>query len=452
MTAGALRGVTRNVIALGFVSFFTDISSELLVYLIPLYLANVLAASPEIIGVIEGLVDSASAFLRLASGASSDRLGRRRLLVGVGYGTSVVSKALYLLASSWPIVLVARLGDRVGKGIRTAPRDALIAESTDPAFRGRAFGVQRAMDTAGAVVGVAVAAIVVAVIQGDASRLADDTFRALVVLALVPGVLAVVVIAIGVTDVPPGPRAGGSRASGASGDAVPGESGPSATPGAADGRSPVATTSPAPAAGGPGTGWSARAARYGSTFWVFIGATALFTLGNSSDAFVSLRSQQLGVTVRDLLLMVIAFNLTNTIIAGPAGALSDRVGRRALILTAWILYAASYAGFAIVAVALPVAALWILYGAYYGVIEAAGRALIADLAPPDARGTAYGIYNTVVGLMLLPASVVAGVLWDSAGPASPFWFGAVCAAVAAFLLAAFVRGGHEAGVRRPRPT
>ena len=423
-------------------SFFTDISSELLVYLIPLYLANVLAASPEIIGVIEGVVESASSFLRLLSGALSDRIGRRRLLVGTGYGASVASKALYLLASTWPIVLAARLGDRIGKGIRTAPRDALIADSTDPAFRGRAFGVQRAMDTAGAVVGVALAAVVVAAIQGDATRLGEDTFRALVLLALVPGVLAVVVVAIGVTDV-----------TAASGPAAP----PAAPP--ADSRVPGAfAASPAgddAAVPTTGTrmGWIERAARYGSTFWIFVAATALFTLGNSSDAFVSLRSQQLGVTVRDLLLMVIAFNLTNTMIAGPAGALSDRVGRRALILVAWVLYAVSYAGFAIVDAALPVAALWILYGAYYGVIEAAGRALIADLAPADARGTAYGIYNAVVGLMLLPASVAAGLLWDTAGPASPFWFGAACAAVAALLLAVFVRpAGGRVPVRLPGPT
>ncbi len=208
---GLTRGISRNVVALGLVSLLTDVSSEMLVYLIPLFLANVLAASPSIIGLIEGIAESVASLLRLVSGAISDWIGRRKLLVGIGYGSSVAGKALLLVATSWPMVLLARLGDRIGKGIRTSPRDALITDSTPADSRGRAFGFHRAMDTTGAVIGVAAAAIVVAAVQGDASKLSEGTFHDLVLLALVPGVLAVVTIVIGVHDVRIGSRAAEGR-------------------------------------------------------------------------------------------------------------------------------------------------------------------------------------------------------------------------------------------------
>jgi MFS family permease len=404
---GLTRGITRNVVALGVVSLLTDISSEMLVYLIPLFLANVLLASPSIIGVIEGIAESAAALLRLVSGVVSDRIRRRRLLVGIGYGGSVISKALFLVATSWPIVLVARLGDRIGKGIRTAPRDALIADSTPAEARGVAFGLHRAMDTAGAVVGVAVAALVVGSSQGGALTLGAETFRLLVLVALVPGVLAVVAIVVGVRDVPREQDASRRDA------------------GAAAALSPVSA--------------AATWRRFPIAFWLFVVASGLFALGNSSDAFLSLRSQQLGVDVRDLLLMIVGFNLANTVVSWPVGAFSDRVSRRALVALAWTIYAVAYAGFALAASAASVGLLWILYGTYYGVNEAVGRALVADLAPSDLRATGYGIVNAVVGLVVLPASIVAGLLWDRIVPSAPFLFGAACAAVAVTVLIVGVR-------------
>jgi MFS family permease len=414
---GLTRGITRNVVALGIVSLLTDVSSEMLVYLIPLFLANVLLASPSIIGVIEGIAESAAALLKLVSGVISDRLHRRRLLVGIGYGSSVASKALFLAAGSWPIVLVARLGDRVGKGIRTSPRDALIADSTPPEARGVAFGFHRALDTAGAVVGVTVAALVVASSQGSAVVLGADTFRLLVLVALVPGVLAVVAIVVGVHDVP-------RRVE----DRVRSDAGPSRL------SSPVRV---------PG-----RWRLFPISFWVFVVASGLFALGNSSDAFLSLRSQQLGVDVRDLLVMIVAFNIANALVSWPVGALSDRVGRRALVATAWTIYAVAYAGFALAGSAGWVAPLWILYGTYYGVNEAVGRALVADLAPTDLRATGYGIVNAVVGLLVLPASIVAGLLWDRIAPDAPFWFGAGCAAAALVLLVVAVRPARHLQAQR----
>jgi MFS family permease len=408
------RGITRNVVALGIVSLLTDISSEMLVYLIPLFLANVLLASPSIIGVIEGTAESAAALLKLASGVLSDRIRRRRVLVGIGYGSSVVSKALYLAATAWPIVLVARLGDRIGKGIRTSPRDALIADSTPPEARGVAFGLHRALDTAGAVLGVAVALLVVAASQGSAMDLGADTFRLLVLVALVPGVLAVVAIVVGVRDVPVGDSAGREPSAGT------------------DDRAPTLK---------PPSRWR----RFPAAFWLFVVASGLFALGNSSDAFLSLRSQQLGVDVRDLLVAIIGFNLANAVVSWPVGALSDRVSRRALVAVAWTIYAVAYAGFALAGSAASVGLLWVLYGTYYGVNEAVGRALVADLAPTDLRATGYGVVNAVVGLLVLPASIVAGLLWDRVAPGAPFWFGAACAVAALGLLVVGVRPGRRAG-------
>ena len=416
------RGITRNVVALGFVSLFTDVSSEMLVYLIPLYLANVLLAPAAVIGLIEGVAESTASVLKLVSGALSDRLSRRRLLVGIGYGTSVVAKALYLFATIWPVVLLGRVGDRIGKGIRTSPRDALIADSTAPENRGVAYGLHRAMDTTGAFAGVLVAAAVIWATEGAATKLTSDAFRILVLLALVPGVLAIATILVGVRDVKRPPVA-----------AAPAPASPAAAahagtaPGSSLRRRIV----------GDKTQWRS----FPRTFWLFMLANALFTLGNSSDAFLALRSQNLGLTLLALLLTIVAFNATNAVVAWPAGALSDRIGRRGLIAGAWAIYAACYAGFAIATSAIWVVPLWIAYGTYYALSEGVGKAMVADLAPTELRATAFGIFNATQGLMILPASVIAGLLWSLIAPPAPFWFGSACAAAAVVLLMTTVRPG-----------
>jgi MFS family permease len=412
------RGVTRNVVALGLVSLFTDISSEMLVYVIPLFLANVLLAPAAVIGLIEGVAESSASILKLISGALSDRLGRRKLLVGIGYGTSVAAKALYFVATIWPVVLIGRVGDRLGKGIRTSPRDALIADSTAPENRGVAYGFHRAMDTTGAFGGVLIAALVIWLIEGDATRLTADAFRVLVLLALVPGLLAVATIAIGVRDVRKAPAP------------MP----PSADAGALTGPVGLARRT---------VGGTSDWRRFPAPFWLFMLANALFTLGNSSDAFLALRSQNLGLTLLALLLTIVAFNATNAVVAWPAGALSDRIGRRGLIAGAWLIYSACYAGFAIATQAIWVVPLWVAYGTYYALSEGVGKALVADLAPTDLRATAFGILNAVQGMMILPASVIAGILWSAIAPPAPFWFGAACSAAAVVLLLATVRPGAQ---------
>jgi MFS family permease len=402
--SGLGKGITRNVAALAVVSLLTDVSSEMLVYVVPLFLANVLAASPSIIGLIEGVAESTAGLLKLVSGSISDRIRRRKLLVGVGYSASVAGKALYLFATSWPIVLLARLGDRFGKGVRTSPRDALITDSTDAQYRGRAFGFHRAMDTTGAFIGVLVAVLVVGASQASATLLDAQTFNTLVVLALIPGLFAVAVIAIGVRDIKP----------------------------------PADEEQAAPGLGPPPSRlrrMRAEAAELPRSFWVFVAANLVFALGNSSDAFLALRTQDLGVAVRDLLLMILAFNAANALISFPAGALSDRFGRKAPIAFAWVIYGVAYIGFAVATSAGLAAALWILYGAYYGINDAVGKAFVADVAPGHLRGTSFGVLNFAVALAVLPASVVAGLLWDGIGPSAPFVFGGACALVAVVVLA-----------------
>ena len=385
--------------ALALVSLLTDVSTEMLVYLVPLYLANVLLASPAIIGLIEGVDESTAAGLKLISGWLSDRLGRRRFLVGIGYGGSTLAKVLYLLATSWPIVLLARVGDRFGKGIRTAPRDALIADSTDDRYRGRAFGFHRAMDSLGAFLGVIAALLVVMAVDGQANRLDAKAFNLVALLALIPAVLAIGVVFVGVHDIKKRPE---------------------------------------PEVTGNVTGRWARirseAARLPRPFWMFIVANTLFALGNSSDAFLALRTQQLGAVLTDLLLMIIAMNLVDTLVSFPAGALSDRFGRRMPLAIAWLIYAVAYAGFALASSSIAAAALWVFYGAYYGINEAVGRAFIADVTPADLRATGYGILNAAIAVAVLPASFVAGLLWDAYGPPVPFWFGATFALAAVVVL------------------
>ena len=407
--------------ALGFVSLFTDISSEMLVYLIPLFLANVVFAPAAVIGLIEGVAESTASILKLISGALSDRMRRRRLLVGIGYGTSVAAKLLYLVATVWPIVLLGRVGDRLGKGIRTSPRDALIADSTMPENRGVAYGFHRAMDTTGAFAGVLVAAVVIWLMEGDATRLTGDAFRVLVLLALVPGLLAVATIVVGVKDVRRAPAAPSAAA----------------PPAAAAASAVTVPRSLFRKIVGSTDEWR----RFPAPFWLFILANALFTLGNSSDAFLALRSQNLGLTLLALLLTIVAFNATNAVVAWPAGALSDRIGRRGLIAFAWLVYAVCYAGFAIATQAVWVVPLWIAYGTYYALSEGVGKALVADLAPTELRATAFGILNAVQGAMILPASVIAGILWSAIAPPAPFWFGAACSAAAVVLLMTTVRPG-----------
>jgi MFS family permease len=385
------RRLPRNVWVLTTTSFLTDISSEMIFNLIPLFLANVLKTGTAVIGLIDGLAETTASLMKIYSGALSDRIGARKWLTVTGYALSTISKPFLYIANIWVTVLAVRVCDRLGKGIRTAPRDALMADSVDEGQRGLAFGIHRAGDTAGAFIGVMIAAIIVWLTERGAADLTHRTFRIAVLVSIFPALLGVLVLALG------GKEAGARTRS----------------------KAPILSF----------RGMTRR-------FKFFIFVLTLFTLGNSSDAFIILLGQHRGLSVLQILFMLMSFNLLYSVMAGPLGALSDRVGRRRLIIGGWTAYGLVYIGFALSRTGWQVWALFCVYGLYYAAAEGSAKALIADLVTPDQRGKAYGIYNAAIGLTAFPASLIAGLLWQGFfgwsgfGPSAPFYFGASMALLA----------------------
>jgi len=372
-----------NIIILGLTSLLTDISTEMVYPLLPTFLTQTLGASPAILGLIEGIAESVASLLRVFSGYISDRLGRRKPLAIAGYAASTLGKVFLVVAQAWPTVLAGRFVDRFGKGVRTAPRDALIADSADPARRGRAYGLHRAMDSLGATLGV-IAAIVL--LRSGAANV-----RAIFLWSLIPAALGVVVLFF-----------------------------------ARDVRSHRVGTQV------PVLRWSLLPAKLRAYLLVVF----LFTLGNSSNQFLLLRAQNLGVATAAVLVLYLVFNVTYAAVAYPAGRLSDWMGRRRLLVAGYALYGLVYLAFGL---ASSPGSLWVLfpvYGLYMGVSDGVEKALVADLAPTPIRATAIGLHATLVGIGLLPASLLAGWMWTSFGPAMPFYFGGVLGCAAA--LAVFV--------------
>ena len=391
-----LKDLPRNVWAVSFTSFFMDVSSDMVINLIPLFLANVLGVQTSIIGLIEGVAEATASILKLFSGWLSDRLGGRKWLAVAGYGISALSKPFFYIAASWGLIAGVRWADRIGKGIRTAPRDALVADSVTKETRGLAFGLHRAMDHAGAMVGVLIAAMVVWLTQKDTLDLSQPTFQKIVLFSLIPAFLAVLTLAIGTKDVP------------------------------------VTDQRAAPK-------FSLR--NMGRPFNIFLVIVGIFTLGNSSDGFLILRAQNLGVSVTGILVMLAVFNLVVSLVSTPAGALSDRIGRRRLIIGGWLVYALIYFGFGLAQSMWQIWVLYIAYGLYFGLAFGTANAMVADLVPENMRGVAYGTYHAVIGLLAFPSSLIAGLLWQGVGPwgglgpSAPFIFGGALAFIAALLMA-----------------
>ena len=380
----------RNVIWLGISSMFNDISGEILQRGLPLFLATTLGVPKALIGLIEGLSDTTASVLKVFSGWFSDRWGSRKIIAGAGYTTTAIGRPLLYFATSWVVPLISKFLDRAGKGIRTSPRDALIADSVPADMRGRAFGYNRALDPAGAVIGALIGAALLYHWGADAA-ISMSNWKTLVLVAAVPSFISVTII-FGIIR-----------------------------------EKRVAPKHPPALSQILHVGCD-------KSFRRLIFVVTFFTLGLSSDAFLLLRAQSLGISLASIFLIIALFNLVTTLSAYPAGVLSDKLSRRALIRAGWIAYAIIYFGFAFASEKWHIWMLYIIYGIYYGLTEGVEKAFVADLVKPEERGAAYGIYNGAIGIAALPASLIAGILWQSVSPAAPFIFGGAIALIATVLL------------------
>jgi len=406
-------GITTNVVVLGITSFLTDFSTELFYPLLPIFLTTVLGASKSFVGLIEGVAETTASVLKLFSGWLSDRLNRRKALAIGGYGLSGLTRPLIAISTMGWHILVARFIDRIGKGFRTSPRDALIADSTTPEHRGKAFGFHRSMDHAGAVVGPLTAFIIMAVIAFGTigqnfftdllerphetltiinnSKVEEHTYRIVFWFASIPAILSVLVLSIFVKDKR---RANEGQI-----------------------KLPVLTLRP-----------------FNRYFKLFLLILILFTLGNSSDAFLLLRAKDFGVATVFIPILWVVLHIVKMLSSMPGSAWSDKVGRRKVLVVGWLVYSAIYFGFAYAKTEWHIWTLFAIYGIYFGLTEGTEKAFVADLVPSELRGTAYGIYNFAIGIGAFPASVIMGKLWDSFGPTMAFSFGAILSLLAMILL------------------
>ena len=384
----------KNVFVAGLVSFFMDVSSEMIYPLVPLFLANVFGVNKSVIGLIEGIAESTASLLKVFSGWFSDRIGNRKWLMAAGYGISTLSRPIVALATGWQHVMGSRFIDRFGKGVRTAPRDAIIAESSEKTHLGRAFGFHRSMDTMGGVVGPAIAFFLLGMFSNN--------YRWVFWLSIIPGAIAVLLIIFCITEMKKIPLLHSDK--------------------------PKLTLK-----------------HFDWRFKFFVIIAALFAIGNSSDVFLILRAQQVGVPTVMIPVVYLLFNLVYSLSSIPAGIAADRFGKKRVILLGFILFAVLYYGFAI---AKDVTAIWVLfcvYGLFMGLTEGVQKAFLATLIPPDFKATAFGVYNTAVGLAMFPASLIGGWLWDKVSPASTFYYGAITASLSAVLFLVFITMILKAG-------
>lgn len=382
----------RNVVRLGWVSALTDVSSEMLYAITPLFLTGVLGASASILGLIEGIAEGTASVLKGVSGWHSDRIRKRRIFVFGGYSLSAISKPLIALAAGWPLVLLARFLDRFGKGVRTTARDALIADSCPPEMRGRAFGLHRAMDTAGALLGVAISLALLMMLK--TSQPEGEAMRLLYWIAFLPALIGVLLI-LWVREVKP-----------------------KFTDSSASKRVNL---------------------NFGKRYYTMLVLFALFTLGCSSDVFLLLRARGAGWSAEAVIGAYLLFNASYSLLSYPFGKLADRWPKERLLGLGFLVYALVYFGFAAMPNPLLVWPLFLVYGVYIALTEGVSKALISNLVPSEVRGTALGLFYMVTGLLAVAASVIAGILWDRISPAAPFYFGATLSLLAAV---GFLFGRH----------
>jgi len=374
-------GISKNVLVMGLVSFFNDFASEMIYPIVPIFLTTVLGAPVAVVGVIEGIAESTASFLKVISGWLSDKLQKRKSFAVAGYCLSTISKVVIGLAFGWPLVLFGRFLDRFGKGVRTSARDALIVESSTAQNRGRSLGFHRALDTLGAVVGP-LAAILLLYFLGN-------NLRPIFFIAFVPGLIGVVLLLLFVKDV-----------------------------------NKVKTARPAVK-----FGWK----NLDGNFKIFLFVSVIFAIGNSSDAFLILRAQSFGLPLALTILAYVLFNITYSLFSEPAGALSDKIGPKKILLSGFFLFSLVYLAFGLINSSIFIWLLFPIYGIYMAMTDGVGKAYIADLVPQEKLGTAFGLYQTAVGICTLFSSIIAGLLWTYAGVGAPFIFGSAMALIAVVL-------------------
>lgn len=374
----------RNIIVLGLVSFFADISSEMVYPLIPLYLTAAFGATPMLVGVIEGIAESVASLLKVFSGYISDRFQHKKAIAFGGYATGVIYKLALLFAGSWTGILLARVIDRFGKGVRTAPRDVMVSESADKNQMGRAFGIHKMLDMAGSAIGILIAFLLVKNVGGSSYRLVFAVSILPVVLAL----LMFVFIRERKTD-----------------------------------RKNVHRE----------RFWQ-NISRLDGRLKLYLAVTFLFTLGNSSNSFLLLRAADMGFTGSDTILLYFIYNVTASVLAVPCGRLSDRVGRKRLLVSGYLTFSLVYFGFAFCGTKPLMVLIFIVYGVYTAMTAGVERAFIAEIAPAELKGTMLGLHSTLAGIALFPASVAAGALWNGIGVSAPFVYGGMMSLIAAAVL------------------
>lgn len=380
---------SRNVLAMGVVSFFNDIASEMIYPIIPIFLTSALGAPATVVGLIEGISESTASFFKVISGWLSDRLKKRKAFVVFGYALSSLAKALLSLASTWPFVLLTRFMDRFGKGARTAARDVLILESVSREDRGKAFGLHRAMDTLGAVIGPLIALGLMFWLHND--------FRRIFLIAFIPAFIGVLVLIFFVRET----------------------------------KRPVAIPA-IPQALPVKLRWSDLDLR----FRIFLMISVLFSIGNSSDAFLILRAQNLGLSIGLTVATYVCFNIVYSIMSLPVGILTDKIGPRKILGWGFFLFAFVYFGFGLISSSALVWVLFPLYGLYMAMTDGISKVYIAKMVPIEKSGTAFGAYQTIIGLCAFLASLLAGWLWKDISPSAPFIFGGALALLAALLFVA----------------
>lgn len=384
-----------NVFFLGLVSFFADISAEMVYPIIPLYLTSVFGATPALIGIIEGIAESLASLLKVFSGYITDKYNKKKPIAFLGYATGLIYKVALIAASSWGGILGARVIDRIGKGIRTAPRDVMVCESADSNCMGTAFGIHKALDMAGSAIGILIAYLLLSSANG-----AFD-YKNLFLISIIPALLSLAMF-------------------------------------------PLIKEKK-----------EQRIIKEREPFWknvkkldgqlkLYLLVAFLFTLGNSSNAFLLLRAKSVGFNDTSVILLYFIYNITASLLAIPLGKRSDQVGRKRLLVSGYLVFAAVYMGFAFAYNKTFMIALFVLYGVYTAMIAGVERAFIAEISPQELKGTMLGLHSTIVGIALLPASAIAGVLWTSFGAEIPFVFGACLSLAAAFVLIILMKGGRHA--------